>query len=125
VAGLSWTAMIEPFAPDAPSGADQHQRMGLRSIANFVVYVIHSTGLMFASLFSGKLTRSSPALGAITNTRRVPAYNMDDDATLPPPSRETVESWPPSGSTYDPRVAIIHDTPGPLQILEIGMEVTI
>jgi hypothetical protein len=124
IAGLSWSAAVEPFAPDAQSGADMHQRMELRQFSKFAVYVIHSTGIAFAALFSGKLTHSSPALGAITNTRRVPAYNMHDNATLPPPSRETVESYQPTGSTFDPRVAVIKDTPGPLQILEFAMEVS-
>ena len=125
VAGLSWTAITEPFAPDAASGSDVHQRMELRQFSKFAVYVIHSTGFLFGTLFSAKQTRKAPALGTITNTRRVPAYNMDDDATLPPLQRETVESYSPTGSTFDPRAAIIHDTPGPLQILEIAMEISI
>lgn len=124
MAGLAWAAMIEPFAPDAQSGADAGQRMDMRSFKKFAVYLVHSTGLVFATLFSGKLTRSSPSLGIITNSRRVPAYNMDDDTTQPPPSRETAEFYTPVGSTYDPRAAVIHDTPGPLQILEFAMEVS-
>jgi hypothetical protein len=55
----------------------------------------------------------------------VPAYFVDEDATLPPVLRETVETWPPPGSSYDPRAAIIKDSPGPLLIAEIGMEVSI
>jgi hypothetical protein len=39
--------------------------------------------------------------------------------------RETVETYPPPGSSYDPRAAIIKDTPGPLIIVEIGMEISI
>ena len=52
-------------------------------------------------------------------------------AGLPPCSnrkgllRETNEEWRPSGYSYDPRVAIIKDTPGPLEIQEIGMEISI
>lgn len=125
VAGLSWSAVVEPFAPNAQSGTDMHQRMELRQFSKLAVYVIHSTGLLFAQLFSSKQTRASPPLGTIMSQRRVPAYNMDDDTTLPPTLRETVESWTPPGSSFDPRVAIIHDTPGPLQILEFAMEVSI
>lgn len=126
VAGQPWTMTVEPFAPDATTpGVDMHQRMELRQFSKFAVYVINSTGFKFASLFSAKQLPTSPPLGAIMQYRRVPAFNQGDDATKPPFLRETVESWTPSGSSYDPRVAIIKDTPGPLQILEIGMEVSI
>ena len=53
---------------------------------------------------------------------------MEPKATirrLPPPLRETVEEWRPSGYSYDPRTAVIKDTPGPLTIAEIGMEISI
>ena len=125
VAGQPWTMTVEPFADDATPGADMHQRMTLRQISNVAVYVINSTGFMFATLFSAKQTPTSPALGTMMQFRRVPAWNIGDDPTKPPPLRETVESWPPIGSSFDPRVAIIKDSPGPLQILEIAMEITI
>jgi hypothetical protein len=125
VAGQPWTMITEPFAQDAAPGVDQHQRMLVRRISYFTAYVIHSTGFMFAKLFSSKQTATSPPLGSIVNTRRVPAWNLGDDATKPPPSRETAESWRPSGLSYDPRVAIIKDTPGPLFISEIAMEITL
>jgi hypothetical protein len=56
---------------------------------------------------------------------RFPAWTQDEDATKPPILRETVYGWTPPGSSYDPRVAIIKDTPGPLMILEIGMEISL
>jgi hypothetical protein len=115
----------EPFADDAQSGTDMHQRMLPRRISYFAAYVINSTGFMFAKLFSGKLTPTSPALGTILNTRRVPARNLGDNPTQPPTLRETVEEWRPSGYSYDPRVSIIKDTPGPLMIQEISMEISI
>ena len=59
------------------------------------------------------------------NSRRFPAYNQDDDATLPPPERETAEAYAPPGSSFDPRVVLIKDTPGPLQLLEMTVEVSI
>jgi hypothetical protein len=59
------------------------------------------------------------------NTNRVPAYNQDDDATKPPPLREEADRWRPIGRSYDPRVAVIKDTPGPLIIHEIGIEASI
>jgi hypothetical protein len=125
MAGQPWTAIAEPFAEDAQSGADMHQRMLPRRISYFSVYVVDSTGFVLAKLFSAKQTPTSPPLGTIMNIRRVPAWNQGDDPTAPPPLRETVEEWRPSGHSYDPRVAIIKDTPGPLTILELGMEISI
>ena len=124
VAGQIWSGAAEPFSPDATSGADMKQRMELRQYSKYAVYVIHSTGLVFASLFSGKQTRTSKVPGAIEQTCRVPAYNMDDDTTLPPFQRETSESWTPVGSSFDPRVAVLWDTPGPIQILEFALEIS-
>lgn len=125
VAGQSWTTTVEPFCPDAPPGSNAGQRMFKRRIGRMTVYVIHSTGFVMARLFSGPITPTSPALGTVMNTRRVTAWNQDDDPTLPPPQRETAERWRPIGRSYDPRVAIIKDTPGPLLIAELGMEATI
>jgi hypothetical protein len=76
-------------------------------------------------LFSGPLTPSSPALGTIMNFRRVPTWNQGDDPTQQPPLREEAQRWRPLGRAFDPRVAVIKDTPGPLLIHELGIEVTI
>jgi hypothetical protein len=64
-------------------------------------------------------------LGTIVNEKRFPAWNQGDDPTKSPTQRKTVFDWSPSGSTYDPRVAIIKDTPGPLIICEIAMEISL
>jgi hypothetical protein len=125
VAGQPWTATMEPFAQDAQSGPDMHQRMLPRRISFYAVNFSRSTGFYLAKLFSAKQTATSPPLGTIMNIRRVPAWNLGDDPTQPPPLRETVEEWRPSGYSYDPRVALIKDTPGPLVIEEIGMEISI
>jgi hypothetical protein len=125
VAGHDWTAIFEPFVPDANSGTDVGQRMKRRRVANFAVYAMNSTGFLLARLFSGPLTRTSPALGTIMNNRRVTTYNQDDDATQPPPLREGTERTKPLGRAFDPRVAVIKDTPGPLIIAEVGLEATI
>jgi hypothetical protein len=65
-------------------------------------------------LFSGPPTPTSPTLGTIMNTRRVETYNQGDDPTQVPPQREEVQRWRPRGRYFDPRAAIIKDTPGPL-----------
>jgi hypothetical protein len=37
-------------------------------------------------------------------SRRTP-WNQGDNPTLPPILRETVETWTPPGSSFDPRTA--------------------
>ncbi|SEE51983.1 hypothetical protein [Bradyrhizobium lablabi] len=125
VAGQPWTMIAEPFAPDATPGADMGQRMKLRQISNVAAYVIHSSGLLIAQLFSAMQTATSPPLGTVMSQRRFTPWNMGDDATKPPTLRETVLTWTPPGASYDPRVAFIKDTPGPLTICEIAMEITL
>jgi hypothetical protein len=125
VAGQPWTSTIEPFCPNAQPGADAGQRMKMRQISYFAAYVAQSTGFLMGYLFSGRQTRTSPAQGTLMNQRRIPPWNQDDDPTLPPPQRETVEEYPPAGSTFDPRPVIIKDTPGPMQLLELAIEVSI
>jgi len=125
VAGQPWTATLEPFVPDAAPGQSVHQRMFKRRVSRMAVYVSNSTGFLMARLFSGPITPTSPALGAIMNTRRVPAWNMGDIVTNPPPLREEAQRWRPIGRAYDPRVCIIKDTPGPLLVHEIGLEASI
>lgn len=125
VAGQAWTAILEPFVPDAPPGQSMRQRMKKRRVSQMVAYLVNSSGAMLARLFSGPITRTSPALGAIMNTRRIATWNQDDDPTLAPPLREEAQRWRPLGRSFDPRVAVIKDTPGPLEIPEIGIESTI
>jgi hypothetical protein len=96
-----------------------------RRISRMAVFVSNGTGYAMARLFSGPLTPSSPALGTIVNIHRVPTWDVGDDATQPPPLREEAQRWRPIGRAFDPRVAVIKDTPGPLMINEFGIEVTI
>ena len=125
VCGQAWTATLEPFAPDAGPGQDIHQRMFKRRVMRMATYVSSSTGFLLARLFSGPLTPTSPALGTVMNNYRVTTYNQGDDATQAPPLREEVQRWRPLGRSYDPRVAIIKDTPGPLVVHEVSMEITV
>lgn len=125
LAGQPWTAIIEPFVPDANPGNSVHQRMFKRRVSRMAVYVSQSTGFLMARLFSGPITRTSPALGTIMNTYRVTTWNQDDDPTQNPPLREEAQRWRPLGRAYDPRVAVIKDTPGPLIVHEFGIEASI
>jgi hypothetical protein len=125
VAGQPWTAVLEPFVPDAPPGQSMHQRMFKRRVSRMAVYVSNSTGFLMARLFSGPITRTSPALGTIMNQRRIATWNQDDDPTQAPPLREEAQRWRPIGRSYDPRVCIIKDTPGPILAHELGIEASI
>jgi hypothetical protein len=125
VAGQPWTATFEPFIADAPPGQDSHQRMFKRRVCRMMIYVSNSTGFLMARLFAGPIMPTSPPLGTIMNIRRVPTWNIGDDPTQPPPLREEVERWRPRGRAFDPRVAVIKDTPGPLLVHEVGTETTI
>jgi hypothetical protein len=125
VAGQPWQANLEPFMPEAPPGQSTHQRMMKRRVSRMAVYVSNSTGFVMARLFSGPITPSSPPLGSIVNSRRIPTWNLGDDATQPAPLREETQRWRPVGRAFDPRVGIYKDTPGPLVIEEFGIEVTI
>jgi hypothetical protein len=125
VAGQPWTATLEPFTPEASPGQSVHQRMMKRRISRMAIYVSNSTGYTMARLFSGPLTPTSPALGTVMNSRRVATWNLGDNPTQPPPLREEAQRWRPIGRAFDPRVAVIKDTPGPLMINEFGIEVTI
>lgn len=106
VGGQMWTSTYLPIIPHAPPGSDSQQRMRRRRVIKANITVQQSTGFTFG-------------------TSRVPAYNIDDDATLPPISRETSYQFRPRGRSYDPNIALIKDTPGPLIIVEVGMEVTV
>jgi hypothetical protein len=125
VAGQPWTMTVEPFAPISSPGQAMNQRLTLRQISLIGIYVINSTGFTFFSLFSAKQTSKTPPLGTLQQFSRRTPWNQGDNPTLPPTLRETVETWTPPGSSYDPRVAIVKDVPGPLEIQEIAFEISI
>jgi hypothetical protein len=125
VVGQMWTATIEPFIPSPGPGQDVRQRMIRRRVSRLSAYFNNSTGFLFVRLFSGPVLPSSPPLGTVMGSRRVTTYVMGDDATQSAPLRDGAEFWRPTGRAYDPRVAIVKDTVGPLTILEVGAEVTV
>jgi len=129
VAGQPWTAVLEPFIPDAPPGQSVHQRMWKRRVSRMAVYVSNSSGFLLARLFSGPITPATAAagqaLGAIMNTLRIPTWNIGDNVEIAPPLREEAYRWRPLGRSFDPRVALVKDTPGPLTVHEIGLEASI
>lgn len=125
VAGQPWTATLEPFIPQAPGGQDMQQRMKTRRVARARVSVQNSTGFRFDKLYGGKAGPNLPAIASVLTTRRITAWNQDDDPTTAPTLREQSYNFRPVGRSDDPRVAIVKDTLGPLIITEFATEVTV
>lgn len=123
--GQAWTAILEPFVPSVQPGQDVQQRLRKRRVARFEVYVHNSSGFTMCRIAGAPKKRLDPPAGTVMQRRRIEAWNQDDDPTLAPPLREQAYSARPIGRFHDPRVAIIKDTPGPLTILELGLEVTV
>ena len=94
-------------------------------------------GLSYAGVRQAFTTRNEQVQGESVKLKLVdgPFSQLDGvwcfkplkqpDPTQPPPQREQAYRWRPLGRSYDPRVAIIKDTPGPIIINEIGLEATI
>jgi hypothetical protein len=125
VAGQAWTATLEPFIPPAQAGQDISQRMDPRQIVKAEVYVKNSTGFLMATLYSGQSGPNLPAQGTVMRERRSPAWDQGEDATLLPPLREQSYQDVPIGRAHDPRWAVIKDTPGPIEVLEIATRVSV
>jgi hypothetical protein len=111
-AGLSAYANIEKAM--GTKQADEYQAAELDRAAEY--------GRLKATQTSAQMTQKlNQTLGNIDVIRAA----AHDDPTLAPPLREAVERWRPLGRSFDPRVAVIKDTPGPLEILELGSESTV
>jgi hypothetical protein len=106
IAGFSWTAVFEPFMPHAQPGPDNAQRTRRRKIAKGFISVQNSTGFVFGP-------------------RRIPYYFVGEDATQPAPLREDSYKIRPLGRSFDPRIVLTKDTPGPLTVVEYNFEVTV
>jgi hypothetical protein len=122
--GQPWICTIEPFIPNADTGADQKQRMRRRRVMRVAVTVQSSTGFKISKLYAGPTGPNLPAAGTEMGSHRVPSWNQGDNQALAPPLRNLTETWRPTGRAYDPRVAIIKDVPGPITVAEIAMEVS-
>jgi hypothetical protein len=124
IAGTSWVSTIEPFVPNADAGADQKQRTRRRRIQRIVASVERSTGFKFSKLYNGPAGAQLSAPGTEIGSHRITPWNQDDNQALAPPLRNQTYTWRPTGRAYDPRVALVKDVPGPITVVEIGMEVT-
>jgi hypothetical protein len=103
--GYGWTATFEPFVPHVQPGQSAQQSMRRRKVKRMAVAFQNSTGF-------------------VVGNRRVAMYQQGEDQSLPPTQREGVELFRPQGRAYDPRIPLTKDTPGPLRIIEVGLDVT-
>jgi hypothetical protein len=107
VAGQEWTAIYEPFIPGAQPGQDGQQRLRRRRISKTMITVQNSTGFTYGR-------------------RVIAAWNIGmDDPAQPAPLREETYLFRPIGRSYDPRIPLVKDTPGPETIVEATFEVTV
>jgi len=107
VAGKRWTVQFEPFVPGVPGGQDNNQRQTMRRITKF------SAAMKVAN-------------GARVQTTQIPAYGHADNAEGQPPIIDGKWSAPgPERSSDDPRVAVVKDRPGQIEIMEVSMRVSI
>jgi hypothetical protein len=123
VAGQSWQAMLEIWMPGATPGQSVRQRTLRRRVSHMTADVSNSTGFTFVRGYLGPPALAPP--GNIANSRRIPYYYVGEDPTQPAPLREEMQRWRPIGRAFDPRMGIFKDTPGPLLVHEIGIEVTV
>jgi hypothetical protein len=106
VAGQIFQQTLEPFTPQAQNGPDVKQRQRRRRIARAMVTVQNGTAFTWGD-------------------RDIPAFLFNEPTDVAPPLRETTYSARTRGRDYDPRIILQKVRPGPLTVLEVGIEVTI
>lgn len=123
--GFAFQPTFEPFIPSAQPGQDQKQRTLRRNLGRIVVSVMNSTGLVIASLYSGKTGPNLPAQGSIMKQFRIPPWMQGENQALAPPLREDTYRQRFSGRAFDQRTAVFKDFPGPLRIVEVAAEASV
>lgn len=106
MAGNIFTQTLEPFVPQAQGGQDVKQRQRRRRIARAMVTVQNATAFTWGE-------------------RDIPAFLFNEATDVAPPLRETTYSARTRGRDFDPTIVLQKERPGPLTVLEIGIEVTI
>lgn len=122
IGGLPFAPFFEPFIPGGQPGQDVKQRSLRRGPVRLIVSVKNSTGLVLASLYSGKDGPQLPMPGAVMKVFRVPPWNEGENRAVAPPLREATYRQRFTGRSFDPRVAAYKDVPGPLQLIEVAAE---
>lgn len=106
MAGLFSAATLIPFVRHAPEGQSTHQSQRKRKIGRISVAVQNSTGFTL-------------------DGKSIPPWLQGENQEGQPPLREETYRFRKLGRAVDPTITILKDVPGPLRILEIGIEVTV
>lgn len=107
LAGRAWASIIEPFVPHVPGGTDYKQTQRRRRVRQVMVSVLRSTGFSWGR-------------------RSIPPVAWGEEGGSAPAKRENTYKFREMGRHMDPRPGpLVKDRPGSLEIVEIGMEVTI
>lgn len=115
VIGFKWTMTLEPFLPHAAGGSSVKQTMRPRQIHDGAVTVENSTGFTVQGY--------RPNTGEWQDVHERSGYISTDNQDAEPPLREETVNFKMPGAAVDPRIRIVKATPGPLRILEIGVEI--
>lgn len=113
--GLDFRVVIEPFVPHAQGGQSVGQTMTPRNVARGAVAVQNSTGF--------RVEGYKPKTAAWETLSTRPPYDAGESQDAGPVAREETWPFPSQGSDFDPRIRIVKDFPGPLRVLEIGVEI--
>lgn len=124
VVGVPYEMLLEPFV-DPPAGQQAKSRPIRRRISMAGVTVERSTGFVFQNLYSGAEGEMLPAPGTVMSARRIPAWFVGDNQGNPPRQRDQTYVFRPRGRSYQPRIAIVKDIPGPMIITEVAWEITV
>lgn len=120
--GYPYQPTFEPFIPGGQPGQDVKQRSLRRNLGRVIVSVMNSSGLVLASLYSGKDGPNLPAQGSVMKQFRVPTWNQGDDQSKAPFLREDTYRQRFSGRAFEQRAVVFKDVPGPLKIVEVAIE---
>lgn len=103
--GFAYTPEFQPFVPNFDKGESRHQRLRRRKIKRYAITVRNAGPFKVGNKdFAG--------------------YKIGDNLGNAPPLRDTTYTGRVQGRDYDPTFDLTQAVPYPLQILEVGMEVT-
>ncbi len=113
--GLGFDITIEPFIPHVQGGQSLGQTMKPRNISAGAVAVQNSTGF--------RVEYYKPFEQTWTLAKDRAPYMGGENQEAEPPLREEAVGFTAPGSDHDPRIRVVKDFPGPLRVLEIGVEI--
>lgn len=103
--GYAFTPEFQPFVPNFDKGESAKQRLRRRKIKRYAITVRNAGPFRVSNKdFAG--------------------YKIGDNMGLAPPMRDNTYTGRLNGRNFDPTLDLTQPVPYPLQVLEVGMEVT-